>query len=88
MLKGRLEEIVKAEGMVCEDGVIDEVIYTSQGDMRKAITLLQSAYHLKGTEAVTGQDVLEIAGVSYLLCTISKLSTVMSNSQGGAYYFH
>lgn len=66
MLKSRLEDIVKAEGMVCEDGVIDDVISTSQGDMRKAITLLQSAYHLKGTEAVTGQDILEIAGVSHI----------------------
>ena len=65
VLQDRLEEIVKAEGMVCEEGVIDKVISTSQGDMRKAITLLQSACHLKGTEAVTGEDILEIAGVSY-----------------------
>lgn len=70
VLKRRLDEIMKAEGMVCEGGVLDEVISTSQGDMRKAITLLQSAHHLKGSEPVTAQDISEIAGVSYPQCYV------------------
>jgi replication factor C subunit 2/4 len=37
---------------------------TSEGDMRKAITFLQSAGRLKGEEGVTKADIYEIAGVS------------------------
>lgn len=50
--------------MACNEEVIDEIISASQGDLRKAITLLQSTSHLKGSEEVTAQDVIEIAGVS------------------------
>lgn len=64
VLKSRLEHIVKAEDMSCEEGVLEQVISACQGDLRKAITLLQSASHLKGSEMVSGQDIVEIAGVS------------------------
>ena len=64
VLKSRLDSIVKAESMSCSEEVMDEVISASQGDLRKAITLLQSTSHLKGSEEVTTQDVIEIAGVS------------------------
>ena len=43
---------------------IKALIDTSEGDMRKAITCLQSAARLKGQEEVTKEDVYEIAGVS------------------------
>lgn len=67
VLKSRLEHIISAENMLCKEGVIEQVISASQGDLRKAITTLQSASHLKGTEEVTGQDILEIAGVRLML---------------------
>lgn len=63
VLKSRLEHIVTAENVFCNDGVVKQIISASRGDLRKAITLLQSASHLKGSEVVTGQDILEIAGV-------------------------
>lgn len=39
-------------------------MYTSEGDLRKAITYLQSAARLKGEEEITKKDIYEIAGVS------------------------
>lgn len=44
--RDRLEQIAKAEGVNCEDGVIDTLIRVSDGDLRKAITYLQSAAKL------------------------------------------
>lgn len=44
----RLEEIAKAEGVDYEEGVIDALIKVSEGDLRKAITYLQSASKLHG----------------------------------------
>jgi len=39
------------------------VLETSEGDMRKAITTLQSAARLKGKDGVTKADIVEVAGV-------------------------
>ena len=64
-LKSRLNFIVKEENVCCSEGVVDTVIAASQGDMRRAITLIQSASHLKGPTEVTHQDIIEIAGVGY-----------------------
>ncbi|KAF8544292.1 P-loop containing nucleoside triphosphate hydrolase protein [Trichophaea hybrida] len=44
--KMRLEEIAEREGVECEDGVIDALIKVSDGDLRRAITYLQSAAKL------------------------------------------
>jgi replication factor C subunit 2/4 len=44
--KLRLEEIAKMENVEYEDGVIDALIKVSEGDLRKAITYLQSAARL------------------------------------------
>lgn len=44
--RARLEEIAKAEGVEVEDGAIDSLIRVSDGDLRKAITYLQSAARL------------------------------------------
>jgi DNA polymerase III delta prime subunit len=43
---------------------IKGLMYTSEGDLRKAITFLQSAARLKGDSEITKQDIYEIAGVS------------------------
>ena len=63
-LQARLEYIIKEEGVACEEGVVGQVIEASDGDLRKAITLLQSASKMKASEPVTTQDILDIAGVS------------------------
>jgi replication factor C subunit 2/4 len=52
--KKRLEEIAEMEGVRCEDGAVDALIKCSEGDLRKAITFLQSAARLVG--AVGKQD--------------------------------
>ena len=46
--KRRLEHIAEAEGVSLEDGATDALIKCSEGDLRKAITFLQSAARLVG----------------------------------------
>ncbi|KAI0594335.1 replication factor C subunit 2 [Biscogniauxia sp. FL1348] len=50
----RLEEIALKEGVGLEDGAVDALIKCSEGDLRKAITFLQSAARLVG--AVEKED--------------------------------
>lgn len=77
--KKRLEEIAEKEGVQLEDGAVDALIKCSEGDLRKAITFLQSAARLVGavaaksdadadsmevdTKPVTVKIVEDIAGV-------------------------
>lgn len=49
--KRRLEEIAEKEGVPLEDGAVDALIRCSEGDLRKAITFLQSAARLVGARA-------------------------------------
>jgi DNA polymerase III delta prime subunit len=37
---------MKAEGVAYEDGVVEKLLHTSEGDLRRAITYLQSAHRL------------------------------------------
>ncbi|KAK7753203.1 Subunit of heteropentameric Replication factor C (RF-C) [Diatrype stigma] len=46
--KKRLEEIAEKEGVAMEDGAVEALIKSSEGDLRKAITFLQSAARLVG----------------------------------------
>jgi replication factor C subunit 2/4 len=48
----RLREIAEAEGVKYEDGAIEALIRCSEGDLRKAITFLQSAARLHGATKV------------------------------------
>ncbi|KAK7419013.1 Subunit of heteropentameric Replication factor C (RF-C) [Neonectria magnoliae] len=50
--KKRLEEIAEKEGVPLEEGAIDTLIKCSEGDLRKAITYLQSAARLVGAQSV------------------------------------
>lgn len=52
--KKRLEEIARYEGVQLEDGAVDALIKCSEGDLRKAITFLQSAARLVGASAPVG----------------------------------
>lgn len=63
---GRLQEISKLEKVPHEEGSLQRILEISGGDMRKAITLLQSsAKHLdlEKIERVTSQEVEELAGL-------------------------
>ncbi|KAF7545815.1 hypothetical protein G7Z17_g8879 [Cylindrodendrum hubeiense] len=50
--KKRLEEIAEKEGVPLEEGAIDTLIRCSEGDLRKAITYLQSAARLVGAQSL------------------------------------
>lgn len=52
----RLEEIAKLENLNLEDGVTDKLIYCSEGDLRRAITYLQSAARLVGAGQPAKKD--------------------------------
>ncbi|KAK4131876.1 P-loop containing nucleoside triphosphate hydrolase protein [Trichocladium antarcticum] len=52
----RLEEIARLEGVAIEDGAVDALIRCSEGDLRKAITFLQSAARLVGGEQAKGDE--------------------------------
>lgn len=53
---GRLKEIADKEGVVVEDGGIEALIRCSEGDLRKAITFLQSAARLVGAVKVVDES--------------------------------
>lgn len=64
----RLNMIAQAEGVKFEDGVLDTLIKTSDGDLRRAITYLQSAARLHNSSnaertSITPRSIVEIAGV-------------------------
>jgi replication factor C subunit 2/4 len=49
--KKRLEEIAQKEGVRLQEGAVDSLIRCSEGDLRRAITFLQSAARLMGARA-------------------------------------
>ena len=63
----RLTHIAKAENIDIDSSVIDALISTSSGDLRRAITYLQSASRLSSASSppapITPRDIQEIAGV-------------------------
>lgn len=58
----RLRSIADAEGVTAGDETLTEVLAVAGGDMRKAITFLQSAAALYGNN-VTAEGVIEISGI-------------------------
>ncbi|KAJ6157713.1 Replication factor C subunit 2 [Penicillium chermesinum] len=48
----RLQDIANAENLKLEDGVTDTLIRVAEGDLRRAITYLQSAARLAGTSGL------------------------------------
>lgn len=61
---GRLRTIAAAEKIELGDETLQELVRISDGDMRKSITVLQSAQKLRGMlAALTPEDVMEVAGV-------------------------
>lgn len=61
----RLEHICKEENLVTDKYVLTKLVDASGGDLRKAITSLQSVTRLKGKDVeITIDDVVEVTGVS------------------------
>ncbi|KAI1208836.1 putative replication factor protein [Annulohypoxylon truncatum] len=97
--KKRLEDIAGKEGVTLQDGAVDALIKCSEGDLRKAITFLQSGARLVGAiekeddgdtmdvdddaKVVTVKIVEEIAGV-IPDDTIEKLQKAIQPKSGGA----
>ncbi|GLV41549.1 uncharacterized protein CBL_06778 [Carabus blaptoides fortunei] len=64
MILERLEFICKKEEVQCSAECLNTLVRTSGGDMRRAITCLQSCSRLKGKHVpVSIDDVIEITGV-------------------------
>ncbi|XP_014669473.1 PREDICTED: replication factor C subunit 4-like isoform X2 [Priapulus caudatus] len=63
ILLKRLKEICEKENVKCDEKGLEVILDTSEGDMRKAITTLQSASRLKLGDTIVQQDIYEISGV-------------------------
>ncbi|XP_075223002.1 replication factor C subunit 4 [Lycorma delicatula] len=63
MMQSRLEMICREEKVKYESSALRCLVETSGGDLRRAITCLQSSARLKGDEGITFEDVLEVTGV-------------------------
>lgn len=76
----RLQEICKAEGVRYEDGVIESVLLAADGDLRKAITLLQSAAKLHGStaddEIVKEDNVMEVDDEASKTVTVRSIEEI------------
>ena len=59
----RLAHIAEAEGVALAPGTLQSLADCAAGDMRKAVTLLQSAAALFGKGGVTPAHVCDVAGI-------------------------
>lgn len=62
-LEARIELICAKEGVNLEPNALKTLIDCSGGDLRKAITFLQSGYNLQGSEPITPKMIEEMAGI-------------------------
>lgn len=74
----RLEDIARAEGLNLGGGVVETLIRCSEGDLRRAITYLQSAARLVGATRAAGKDADEDAEMTDAGSGDSGLITVRS----------
>lgn len=73
-------KIQKLENVECEDDVLDRLVDVSGGDMRQAITLLQSSHRLNGGGKITEQDVTDAAGTVPASVVENLIATCHNNS--------
>jgi len=59
----RLETICTAEGVDIEAEALQNLVSCTEGDLRKAVTYLQTAHSLKGSESIDSECIMEITGV-------------------------
>lgn len=73
MIFERLRYICTQEKVECDDATLSTLVETSGGDMRRAITCLQSCAKLKGSGVPIGVDsVLEVTGVRFWSLIVIK----------------
>jgi replication factor C subunit 2/4 len=61
-MAARMQHISTSEGVILEDGALDTILAVSLGDMRKAVTFLQSSFQLSSGEPVKAELVIDISG--------------------------
>jgi len=83
-MRSRLEYICAAEGVKTSPETLENVLSISGGDMRKAITFLQSASLLYGT-AITPANILEISGAVTSKAMELLLATCMTGVESGGF---
>ncbi|GAM85756.1 hypothetical protein ANO11243_037640 [Dothideomycetidae sp. 11243] len=73
--RARVQDIARLEGVTLADGTVDAVMRCADGDLRKAITFLQSAARLVGAETgkAAGADSMDVDSDS-----MSKAITVQN----------
>lgn len=57
-----LSHICEEENVTYEKGALKQLIECCEGDLRKAITFLQSITRLKGSSSIARDDVFDITG--------------------------
>ncbi|KAI8243898.1 Replication factor C subunit 2 [Colletotrichum sp. SAR 10_77] len=77
--KRRLEDIAQNEGVQLEDGAVDALIKCSEGDLRKAITFLQSAARLvgAGNEEKSADDAMDVDRKPVTVKTVEDIAGVI-----------
>ncbi|XP_065056059.1 replication factor C subunit 4-like [Rhopilema esculentum] len=80
IIKTRLQRICDNEGVKISSEGLEDLINLSEGDMRKAITFLQSASRLKSEVEITPDDIMEIAGAIPSRFISSLVKTCYSGS--------
>ncbi|CAF3448954.1 Subunit of heteropentameric Replication factor C (RF-C) [Fusarium graminearum] len=85
--KKRLEEIAEKEGVPLEDGAVDALIKCSEGDLRKAITYLQSAARLVGASASDkdgeGDEAMDVDKKAVTVKIVEDIAGVIPDSTIG-----
>ncbi|KAL7824223.1 P-loop containing nucleoside triphosphate hydrolase protein [Trichoderma gracile] len=85
--KKRLESIAEAEGVALEDGAVDTLIKCSEGDLRKAITYLQSAARLVGAKLPAkdgdGDDTMDVDKRPVTIKTVEDIAGVIPDATLG-----
>jgi replication factor C subunit 2/4 len=78
--KKRVEEIAEKEGVKLENGAADTLIKCSEGDLRKAITFLQSAARLVGAvsvkEDLEEEDAMDIDEKEKNMVTVKSIEDI------------
>nr|WCZ58406.1 replication factor C subunit 4 [Paratrimastix eleionoma] len=69
-----LQRIIAQEGITCTDEVVRRAVEVSEGDLRRAITLLQSAYRLSLDHQIVPSIFTDLAG----LVTEERMAQMMS----------
>mmetsp|Transcript_14958 Transcript_14958/g.44626 ORF Transcript_14958/g.44626 Transcript_14958/m.44626 type:complete len:138 (+) Transcript_14958:649-1062(+) len=61
-MQTQLKKIAAAETLTYEECVYDKILEYSQGDMRRAVTLLQSCVNFHGKRNLVASDLEEMSG--------------------------